>query len=264
MERALVLDPRNGNFALNIALTYRQLRRYGEARRVVDNFLARKADDLGFQLLSTEIDFEEKADLSAMQVALSRDLPANADPNLITTYRLLLAYFQRDYRAAEKALADQGAWDVTHGFSTPQEYLQGVCARGLDEPDRAAAAFLRARERAAAPVAAQPDDAKALMVLAKIDAKLGRKEEAVRAAERAVELLPVSMDAYDGALMLVRLVHVYADVGEADRAIEVLQRAAALPGGPAYGPLQLDCEFDLLRGDPRFQKIVASLAPQNR
>jgi len=153
---------------------------------------------------------------------------------------------------------------VTHGFSTPQEYLQGVCARGLGEPDRAAAAFLRARDRAAVPVAAQPDDAKALIVLAKIDAKIGRKEEAVRAAEHAVELLPLSMDAYDGALMLVRLAHVYAEVGEVDRAIEVLQRTTALPGGPAYGLLQLDTEFDLLRGDPRFQKIVAALAPQKR
>lgn len=107
---------------------------------------------------------------------------------------------------------------------------------------------------------ARPDDAKALIVLAKIDAKLGRKEEAVREAERAVELLPVSMDAYDGPLMLVRLVHVYAEVGEMGRAIEVLQQAAALPGGPAYGILQLDAEFDPVRNDPRFQEIVTSVA----
>ena len=261
MQRALVLDPRNGTFALNLAWTYRQLRRYEEARRVVDNFLAWKADDLGFQLLTTEIDLEEKGDLSAMQATLSRDLPANADHGMVRTYRLILACTQRDYRALEKVLSEYGPWDTTHGFSTPREYLEGLAARGLGEPDRAAAAFLMARERAAAPVAARPDDAKALIVLAKIDAKLGRKEDAVRAAERAVELLPVSVDAFDGALMLVRLAHVYADVGETDRAIEVLQRAAALPGGPAYGILQRDAEFDSLRGDARFQKIVASLAP---
>ncbi len=51
MQRVLELDPRNGNFALNLTLTYRQLRRYADARRVVDNFLAWQADDLGFQLL---------------------------------------------------------------------------------------------------------------------------------------------------------------------------------------------------------------------
>ncbi len=265
MERALVLDPRNGAFTLNLAWTYRQLRQYDQARRVVDNFLSGKADDLGFRLLRTEIDLEEKADLTAMRAVLARDLPATADQKLVATYRWLLAYYQKDYRAAEEALAVQDAWDVTHGFSTPKEYLQGLCARRLGEADRATAAFLRARERTAVPVTARPDDAKALIVLAKIDAKLGRKEEAMREAERAVEMLPLSTDAFDGALMLVRLAHVYAEVGEADRAIEVLQRAATLPGGPAYGTLLLDCEFDPLRGNARFENIVASLAPaQNR
>ena len=71
------------------------------------------------------------------------------------------------------------------------------------------------------------------------------------------------MDAVDGPLMLVRLAHVYAEVGETDRAIEVLQQAAPLPGGPAYGILQLDQDYDPLRNDPRFQKIVASLAPKS-
>jgi tetratricopeptide (TPR) repeat protein len=199
-----------------------------------------------------------------MQELLARDLSASTDRNLIVTYRLMLAYFQRDYRAAENALSGQGMWEMTYGFSTPREYFEGLFARGLGEPDRATAAFLRARERAAASVTARPDDAKALIVLAKVDAKLGHKEEAVREAERAVELLPVSRDTYDGPLMLVRLAHVYAEVGETDRALEVLQQAAALPVGPAYGILQLDAEYDPLRDDPRFQKIVASLAPAQR
>jgi tetratricopeptide (TPR) repeat protein len=176
----------------------------------------------------------------------------------------MLASFQRDYAAAEKALAEHPPWEVTQGFRTPREYFEGLFARGLGEPERAGTAFLRARERAAAPVAARPDDAKALIVLAKIDAKLARKEEAVREAERAVGLLPVSMDAYDGVLMLVRLAQVYAEVGETDRAIEVLQQAAALPGGPSYGILQVDAEFDALRKDSRFEKIVVSLSPSQK
>jgi tetratricopeptide (TPR) repeat protein len=263
-DRALVLDPRNGMFTLNQSWTYRMLRRYDDARRVIDNLLAWKTEDVAFQLIRAEVDLEEKADLTPLQEILSRELPASTDHNVIVTYRLMLASFQRDYRAAEKALAEHGPWEVTHGFSTPREYFEGLFARGRGEPARAATAFLRARERAAAPVTARPDDAKALIVLAKVDAKLGRKEEAVREAERAVELLPVSTDAFDGPLMLVRLANVYAEVGEMDRAIEVLQQAAALPGGPSYGILQIDAEFDPVRSDPRFQKIVASLAPTPR
>ena len=100
------------------------------------------------------------------------------------------------------------------------------------------------------------------MILAKADAKVGRKAEAVRGAERAAELLPVAADTFDGPMVLGRLAEVYAEVGETDRALEVLQKAAALPGGAAYGVLKLGEEFDALRNDPRFEKIVASLAPK--
>ena len=80
-------------------------------------------------------------------------------------------------------------------------------------------------------------------------------------APLAVELLPVAADAYEGPLMLTRLVQVYADV---DRAIELLQRTVTLPGGPAYGYLLIDAKYDPLRHDIRFQKIVESLAPADR
>lgn len=261
MKRALALDPRNGQFTLGLSWTYRRLGRYPDARRTVDAFLAWKNDDLGFQLLRTEIALEEKGDLAPMRELLEHGLRPGADRDLVLTYRLLLAYFGRDYRAGEKVLAEHGPWDMTHGFNTPREYLEGVFARALGEPDRAAAAFSRARQRAAAAVGARADDAKALMVLAKIDAKLGRRDEAIREAERAVEMLPVSLDTYDGPVMLVRLAQVCAEVGEVDRAIEVLQGATALPAGLGYGILQLDGEFDRLRHDARFQKIIASAAP---
>jgi tetratricopeptide (TPR) repeat protein len=262
MGRALILDPRNGTFTLALSHTYRRLRRYDEARRVVESALAWKVEDIGFQFILAEIDVQEKGDLTRMRQILSRTLPAGADRNLLVIYRYLLAYLERDYRAAEKALSEYGPWEMSHGFNTPREYLEGTIARGLGESERATGLISRARELAAAPVAARTDDAKALIVLARIDARLGRKDEAVREAERAVELLPVSVDTFDGPEMLAFLLQVYAAVGETDRAVEVLQQAVALPGGPSYGFLQLDQDYDALRHDPRFQKIVESLAPK--
>ncbi len=263
-KRALVLDPRNGRYTLNLSITYRRLRRYDEARRLVDNFLAWKKDDLGFKLLRAEIDLEEKGDVTPMKDFLAHDLPPNADRDLVLTYRVMATYFQRDFRAAEKVLVEHDPWLKTQGFNTPREYFQGICARALGERDRAAVAFERARERAAPPVDANPDDAKALIELARIDAYLGRKEEAVREAERASSLLPVSADSYEGPMVLVRLAEVYTEVGNIDRALDVLQQAAALPSGPSYGDLLLDVQFDALRNDPRFQKIIASIAPRQR
>ena len=261
MERALLLDPRNAYYSLNLCWTYRALRRYAEAKRVIDSLLAWKSGDLQFQLVRAEIELEEKADPTAIREVLSRAAPGALDDKVALTYRITVAYLQRDFGATERAYAEHPPWESTHGFSTPREYWEGICAQRLGELDRARAAFLRARERAAEPVSARPDDAKALIILARIDANLGQKDQAIDEAERAAALLPIETDAWDGGLMLVRLVHVYAAAGEIDRAIEVLERAATLPAGPAYGMLALDAQFDALRSDPRFQKITASLAP---
>jgi hypothetical protein len=75
-------------------------------------------------------------------------------------------------------------------------------------------------------------------------------------------MLSVASDALDGPRMLARLATVYAEVRKTDRAFEVLQQAVALPLGPSYGDLKLDEVWDPLRGDPRFEEIVASLAPK--
>src|SRR5215813_1089987 len=95
-----------------------------------------------------------------------------------------------------------------------------------------------------------------------IDAALGRKEEALRQGRRAVELLPVEKDAINGTSMIVCLARIAAWVGDNDLACELLARASRLPSGVSYGELKLMPFWDPLRGDPRFEKIVASLAPE--
>jgi len=49
--------------------------------------------------------------------------------------------------------------------------------------------------------------------------------------------------------------------GERDQAIQQLEILAKLPAGVSYGEIRLDPFWDPLRGDPRFERIVASLAP---
>ena len=106
------------------------------------------------------------------------------------------------------------------------------------------------------------EDGKALIVLAQIDAALGRKEDALREGTRAIELLPVAKDALLGDALLNRLASIYAQVGETSRAFELLEKVSQIPFGVTYGSLKLDEIWDPLRGDARFEKIVASLAPK--
>ena len=107
-----------------------------------------------------------------------------------------------------------------------------------------------------------PNDGSQLCFLGLIDAGLERKEEALREGRRAVELLPVAKDALNGAEILYFYGVICAWIGERDLAIEQLEILAKIPAGVSYGEIRLDPFWDPLRGDPRFEKIVNSLAPR--
>jgi tetratricopeptide (TPR) repeat protein len=109
----------------------------------------------------------------------------------------------------------------------------------------------------------QPDYAAALSVLGLLDAGLGRNEDAIREGTRAVELLPISKDSINGASLVENLAVIYAWTGETDRALETLSYLAGIPSSLSYGNLSLRPEWDPLRNEPRFAKIIASLAPKN-
>jgi len=136
----------------------------------------------------------------------------------------------------------------------------------LGDATKADVAFQAARERAAAVVRQRPDDPKALMALAQSDAELGRKEDAIREAERATQLLPVEKDWLNGTELLVSLAGIYAQIGEIDHALNLMEQMTHDPGGASYisyGSLKLDRVWDPLRGNPRFDKMVAALAPSS-
>jgi len=111
-------------------------------------------------------------------------------------------------------------------------------------------------------VRAQPGSVALLTVLALIDAELGDKEKAIQEGRMACDMLPLAKDAVVGVMLITNLVRIYALTGEKDLALERLDVVSKLPNGPSYGELRLDLEWDALRGDPRFEKIVASLAPK--
>jgi hypothetical protein len=124
--------------------------------------------------------------------------------------------------------------------------------------------FQAARPEQEKIVQAQLDYGPAICALGLIDAGLGRKEEALREGRRAVELLPVTKDSIKGAHMIKYLAIIAAWVDEKDLACEQLERDLRIPnsGTDTYGQLELLPYWDPLRGDPRFQKLVASPAPK--
>ena len=143
-----------------------------------------------------------------------------------------------------------------------RSFVEGWIARLEKDEPKARVAFESARSEQEKIVEAQPDYAPPLCVLGVIDAALGRKQEALSECRRAVELLPVEKDAFNGPLMIQWFAISAAWVGEKDLACEQLAAAIRYPGSLAYGQLKLLPFWDPLRGDPRFEKIVNSLAPK--
>jgi hypothetical protein len=177
---------------------------------------------------------------------------------------LLCALAERDAASATEALIAAGENTPFNNdvFRFSRPFVEGVIARMTKNEDRAQSAFTTARTEQEKIVQAQPNFGPPLVVLGLIDAALGRKEEALREGRNAVELLPVEKDSIKGALMIAYLAMIAAWVGDKDLACEQLARSLRYPSPLSYGELKLLPFWDPLRGDPRFEKIVASLAPK--
>ena len=162
--------------------------------------------------------------------------------------------------AAVAAGANPPFIDEAVNFSRP--FVEGIIARVAKDDEKARSAFTAARSEQEKIIHAQPNYGPPLCVLGLIDAGLGRKEEALRAGRRAVELLPMEKDVINGTALIKYLAMIAAWVGDDDLACEQLAVAIRPPSRLTYGQLKLLPFWDPLRGNPRFEKIVASLAPK--
>jgi len=264
LERAIELDPQNSAFLEQIARSYECLRRYADAERALDRAIALVPKDAAMRAMRAEIELHWHADarplVSMIQAIIAKD---SREAKNIAELWLNAALYDRDFDAALRALAAlpiDGCHRETILF--PRVWCEGIVAQMRGDKVAARAAFSSARNEMAKLVREQPAYAEALCALGMADAALGNKEDAIREGRRAVELLPVTKDAIIGPLLVQNLALIYAWTGEKDLAFEQLSAAAKLSGYLSYGELRLHPYWDPLRGDPRFDKIVASLAPK--
>jgi len=264
LERAVELDPRNFLTLQQIAISYQVLRRYPEAESVLDRVLLVKPNDLDTKKERAMVEFEWKANTEPMRRLIDRIRVSDpaALPNIADTW-LTCALAERNGAAAQEALVALG--DAPFNDDVVQfnrMFVQGVIARMIKDESQARTAFAAARVQQEKVVEAQPNYGPALCVLGLIDAALGRKEQALQEGRRAVELLLVEQDSINGPHMIEYLAMIAAWVGDKDLACEELGKAVRQPSDFGYGELKLLPFWDPLRGDPRFEEIVAFLAPQ--
>ena len=268
LQRAVELDPRNFFTLQQIALSYQVLGRYAEAIAALDRALAIVPDNVETRANRGLYELYWKGDTRPLRQTIDAILAQG--PGAIASAAdvwFLCALAERDPAAAERALValgdnqcwGEGAINLSHSFG------EGLLARMTKDEARARTAFEAARAQQEKIVQAQPDYGPALCVLGLIDAALGRKDLALDEGRRAIALMPLEKDVNNGSLVLQYFAITAAWAGEKELALQQLETGLRAPAASqmlSYGALKLLPFWDPLRGDPRFEKIVASLAPK--
>jgi len=268
--RAEAIDPRNSVMLYDASQTFFGLRDWRTAAERMDRVLALSPDSFNVRIQRAYIEFFWKGSTAPIKAAVD-SLPPNLDPDGVVTFaRWDVSLMNRDVTAADKALAACQLDTIASqtGCPLPKSYLQACVDLVRGAPAKAHAEFETARPSLEKTVANSPQDGIRRAQLALEYAFLGRKEDALREGERAMELKPISRDVIEGAVVedFYTLVCVYT--GEKDKAISRIERLLTVPFAVDYADesitladLRQRWEWDPLRNDPRFQKILAGPEP---
>ena len=262
LERALEIDPHHFGILQQLAVSYGVLRRYVEEAAILDRALAIAPDNLDIKVTRAFVEFHWKGDPRPLHQTIEALRSANPEnlPNIAGDW-FSCALAERDPVAARAALEPMPGPLTDYAVHLNRPLLEAIIARMTNQPEKARAAFSAARAEQEKIIQAQPNYGPPLCALGLIDAGLGRKEDALHEARRAVELVPREKDAMTAPQMIMYLAMIAGWLGEKDLACQQLEIAVRPPSTVSYGQLSLLPFWDPLRGDPCFEKIVASLAP---
>jgi len=262
LQKANELDPRNGEVAFDLTKIYFEMRRYHELEQLITKDATSGELWSKMFLACTKL---AQGDPAAAQSILEQ-IPLDFSPDTwMWNSRFTAPLYLRDYDAADRSIAVTPAKWAYRAFDGPSSWAQGQVARARGDRQKALAAFADARMKMQPELGDKPEVTRVLSTVAILDAGLGQKEDAIREARRAVELLPIAKDSLNGPALVANLAVVYAWTGEGARALEQLEIVATLPGlGPTYGDLRFNPCWDDLRGDKRFDKILAAAKAASR
>ena len=256
-EKAASLDPKNAIVLENLGLTYQAVRDYPAAARAFEAGIAAAPDSLNLAGADVEVDW--KGDLGPTKAILAR-LPPDLDPDgRVTLARLVVALMERKFSEAFEILKrnKRAQFQDDHGAPLPRGFVEGEIHRLTGDAAKARALGADAIEQAEAAVREAPQDPWRHANLGRVYALAGRPEAAVGEGKRAIELLPESLDAFDGPGATLALAEIYAVLDEVDFAVPLLEHSLATPNGTNPYRLKLEPIWDSLRDDARFKQSIA-------
>ena len=259
LERALQLDPRNIVYAPALALTYTRMRRYRETARTWSRYIALTPNAYTQMLIKGYTFTRWQGTSDTLAAALERIPPDWDGRGMATFARVYVARLRRRPADALAALAaSRETVSQDQMVYRPFSLLRGMAYGATGDSITARAHYDTARAMMEDSVAAHPTDSRLYIALGMSLAGLGRRADAIRAAERAMELAPISGDIARATCFMGGAAEIFASLGENDAAIRLLDRLLELPAGrEASVPLlRVDPAYDRLQNDRRFQEML--------
>jgi TolB-like protein/DNA-binding winged helix-turn-helix (wHTH) protein/Flp pilus assembly protein TadD len=272
-DRAKSLDPRNRQVVFLAGNNHLFLRHWDEAALNYHRSLELAPDAVAGKVGLAYLELYQRSDLAAAR-KLMEQIPDRLDfEPVITTARWDFAMLARDYAAADALLAkSQGEnFPGLGSGDLPKTFFAAQLAYAKGDFEAARRLFEAALPIVEQHVRDRPEMARQHADLGLLYAWLGRKDDALRESNRAIELEPESQNAFHGVSYSARLALVYARVGEADKALALIEHLLTTPGAVNYpssassitlAELRLRREWDPLRSNPRFEKILAGPEPK--
>jgi len=270
-QKAEAIDPRNSITLYDAAQTYFGVRDWPNAVKGMDRVLALAPDSLNVKIQRAYMEFFWKGSTAPIKAVLESFAP-NLDPDGVVTFsRWDVALMDRDPDAAERALTSARLENFVAptGIPLPKSYLAGCAALMRNDAGRAQHEFETARPILEQVVMKSPQDGIRHAQLGFLYALMGFKDDALREGQRGAELTPVSKDIVNGSTVQGFIALIYARNGDADHAIQLIERLLTTPfavdyadNGITLSDLRKRWEWDPLRNDPRFQKILAEPEPK--
>ncbi len=259
--KASELDPRSASLAVNLAMTYALLRNPVEAARHLDRSISFSPDWSGCyscKARSVHLRLEGNTEKARAVLEEARSVGLAEDPAIAYTW-ILVDILDGDYQEALDRLALVSS-EVLHDNAydyVPKAQLYGRIYGLMGDRERERAYYDSTRSMLETRIQERPDDERLRSALGIAYAGLGRKEDAIREGELAVELLPMSKEAWRGAYRVEDLARIYTMVGEYDAAIDRLESLLAVPSNTAVPWLRIDPVWEPLRVNQRFQALLA-------
>lgn len=255
MQQAAVLDPRNAGLLTSIGgETLTNLRRFDEAQRWLDRALEIAPNDtLALAYKIATFQSQGRIDESAHLLA---QLPPTAVDAGIALYRGAQRMYERRYPQAIAELQAVLAQpeDALNGLGPQLSLELGIAQRAAGKTADAQATFEHLIAQIA-PQAEQVDDSLMPVVLGQAYAFAGQPEAALKQGRRAAELY--ANDTLQGPGAEEALAQVQMLTGDHAAAITTIEKLLKIPSGSRVALLRLDPVWDPLRGDPRFDALLA-------